>query len=163
MKIVKFISLLPDRSYLLPPRLKHGRLHASLSHLNQSTSICFIEGFSSSSSNFIDCTVFRESASVYADYLKSYFSVSQPKALRSKARGYLSELRRATCSEKSHSSFCFPFYSTATSPDKVAHSMLKYLPPSEMDLLGHIINLSWSLHSFPSIQKDIFYNSHLQD
>ena len=31
--------------------------------------------------------------------------------------------------------------------------MLKYLPRSGMDFLLHISNLSWSLHSFPSIWK----------
>ena len=57
---------------------------------------------SSSSPNFPNCSSPRESASVYAAYLRCHFSVSQPKALRSRARGYLSELRRATCSEESH-------------------------------------------------------------
>ena len=67
-----------------------------------------IAGSSSSSSispNFPNCFSPRISASVYADYLRSNFSVSQPKSLRSRARGYLSELRRATCPEESHSSF----------------------------------------------------------
>ena len=68
---------------------------------------------------------------------------------------------------KSHSSFCFPFShteflaaasnlsssSTATGPDKVAYPMLKHLPRSGMDFLLHIFNLSWTLHSFPSIWK----------
>ena len=53
---------------------------------------------SSSSPNFPNCSSPRESALVYAAYLRSHFSVSQPKALRSRARGYLTELRRATCS-----------------------------------------------------------------
>ena len=88
----------------------------------------------------------REPASVYAAFLRSHFSVSQPKALRSRARGYLSELRRATCPEESHSSFCSPFSSTellaaasnlspstATGPDKVAFPMLKHLPRSSID------------------------------
>ena len=48
----------------------------------------------------------RESASIFADYLRSLFSVSQPTALRIRARGYLSELRRATWPVESHSSFC---------------------------------------------------------
>ena len=48
---------------------------------------------SSSSPNFPNCSSPRESASVYAAYLRSHFSVSQPKTLRSRARGYLSELR----------------------------------------------------------------------
>ena len=96
---------------------------------------------SSSSPNFPNCSSPRESASVYAAYLRSHFSVSQPKALRSRARGYLTELRRATCSVESHSSFCSPFSpaeflaaasnlssSTATGPEKVAYPMLKHLP-----------------------------------
>ena len=110
------------------------------------------------------CSSPRESASVYAAYLRSHFSVSQPKALRSRARGYPSELRRATCPVGSHSSFCSPFSpteflaaasnlssSTATGPDKVAYPMLKHLPRSGMDFLLHIFNLSWCSHSFPSI------------
>ena len=68
-----------------------------------------IPGSSSSSPNFPNCSSPRESASVFADYLRSHFSISQPKALRSRARDYLSELLRATCSEESHSSFCFSF------------------------------------------------------
>ena len=107
-----------------------------------------------------------ESALVYTDYLRSHFSVSQPKILHSRARGYLSELRQATCPDKSHSSFCSPFSSTAllaaasnlsssttTGPDKVAYFMLKHLPRSGMDFLLHIFNLSWTLHSFPSMWK----------
>ena len=121
---------------------------------------------SSSSPNFLNCSSPRESASAYAAYLRSHFSVSQPKTLRSRARGYLSELRRATCPVESHSSFCSPFTlaeflaaasnlssSTATGPDKVAYPMLKHLPRSGMDFLLHIFNLSWSLYSFPSISK----------
>ena len=48
---------------------------------------------SSSSPNFPNCSSPREPDSVYAAYLRSHFSVSQPKTLRSRARGYLSELR----------------------------------------------------------------------
>ena len=121
---------------------------------------------SSSSPNSSNCSSPRESASVYAAYLRSHFSISQPKALRSRARGYLSELCRATCPVESHSSFCSPFTlakfhaaasnlssSSATGPDKVAYPMLKHLPRSGMDFLLHIFNLSWSSHSFPSIWK----------
>ena len=91
----------------------------------------------------------------------SFFS-----SLHSRARGYLSELRRATCPEESHSSFCSPFSpaeffaaasnlcsSTATGSDKVAYPMLKHLPRFGMDFLLHIFNLSWTLHSFLSIWK----------
>ena len=131
-----------------------------------------IAGSSSSSSfspNFPNCSSPKESASVYVAYLRSHFSVSQPKALRSRARGYLSELCRATCSEKFHSSFCSPFSlaeflaaasnlssSSATGPDKVAYPMLKHLPRSGMDFLLYIFNLSWCSHSFPSIWKTSF-------
>ena len=123
--------------------------------------------FSSSfAPNFPSCSSPRKSASVYSAHMKSHFSVSQPKALHSRARGYLSELRRATCLEESHSSFCSPFSSTellaaasnfspstATGPDKVACPMLKHLPRSGIDFLLYIFNLSWSSHSFPSIWK----------
>ena len=132
-------------------------------------SIAGLSSSSSSSPNFPNCSSPRESASVYVAYLRSHFSVSQPKALRSRARGYLSELRRATCPVESHSSFCSPFTlaefhaaasnlssSTATGPDKVAYPMLKHLPRSGMDFLLHIFNLSWSSHSFPSIWKTSF-------
>ena len=121
---------------------------------------------SSSSPNFPNCSSKRELASVFAAYLRSHFSVSQPKTLRSRARGYLSELRRAMCPEESNSSFCSLFSpnkllaaasnlspSTATGPDKVAYPMLKHLPRSGMDFPLHIFNLSLTLHSFPSIWK----------
>ena len=125
-----------------------------------------IAGSSSSSPNFPSCSFPRELASVYAAYLRSHFSVSQPKTLRSRARGYLTELHRATYPVESHLSFCSPFSpaeflaaasnlssSTATGPDKVAYPMLKHLPCSGMDFLLHIFNLSWSSHFFPSIWK----------
>ena len=131
--------------------------------------LCFISGSPSSSSsspNFPNCSSPRELASFYAAYLRSHFSVSQPKTLRSRARGYLSELHRATSPVESHSSFCSPFSatefltaasnlssSTATGPDKVVYLMLKHLPCSGMDFLLHIFNLSCSSHSFSSIWK----------
>ena len=128
-----------------------------------------IAGSSSSSPN---CS-HRESASVYAAYLRSHYSVSQPKTLRSRARGYLFELCRATCPEESHSSFCSPFFpnellaaasnlssSTAIGPDKLAYPMLKHLSRSGMDFLLHIFNPSWSLHSFPSLWKTFIIPIH---
>ena len=45
------------------------------------------------------------------------------------------------------------FSSTVTGPDKVVYPMLKHLPCSDMNFLPHIFNLSWSLHSIPSIWK----------
>ena len=99
----------------------------------------------------------------YIDYLKSHFFVLLPKALRSRATGYLSELRRAMCPEEPHSSFSSSaeFFlvatnfssSTTTGPDKVACPMLKHLPLSGIDFLLHVFNLSWCLYFFPSIYK----------
>ena len=84
----------------LSPRSNPKSVHSLLRSIAGSPSS------SSSSPNFPSP---RESASVYAAYLRFHFSVSQPKALSSRARGYLTELRRATCPEESHSSFCSPF------------------------------------------------------
>ena len=139
----------------------------------------FVAGSSSSSfffPNFPNCSSPRKSASIYATYLRCHFSVSQPKTLRSRARGYLSELRRATCEEDSHSFFCCSFFlaeflaaasnlssSTATGPDKVAYPMLKHLPHSGLDFLLHIFNLSWNWIPFFFHLEDIFHYSHLQD
>ena len=144
----------------LSPRSNPKSVHSLLRSIAGSSSS------SSSSPNFPNSSSLRESASVYAAYLRSHFSVSQPKALRSRARGYLTELCRAKCPMESHSSFCSPFSpaeflaaasnlssSTATGPDKVAYPMLKHLPRSGMDFLLHIFNLSRSSHSFPSIWK----------
>ena len=115
------------------------------------------------SPNYFSC---RKSASIIAFYLRSHFSVSQPMTLHSKATGYLCKLHQTSCPQKSHSSFCSPFspaeflaaasnlsLPTGTGPDKVAYPMLKHLLRSGMDFLLHIFNLSWSLHSFPSIWK----------
>ena len=146
---------------LLSPKSNPKSVHTILRSIAGSPSS------SSSSPNFPNCSSPRESASVYAAYLRSHFSISQPpKALHSKARGCCSELRRATCPEESHSSFCSPFSpaefledasnlssSTATGPEKVAYPMLKHLPRSGTAFLLHLFNLSWSLHSFPSIWK----------
>ena len=147
--------------FSLSPRSNPKSVHSLLRSIAGSPSLS-----SSSSSNFPNCSSPRESASVYAAYLRLHFSVSQPKALRSGARGYLTELCQATCPVESHSSFCSPFFpteflaaasnltpSTSTGPDKVAYPMLKHLPRSGMDLLLYIFNLSWSSHSFPSIWK----------
>ena len=144
----------------LSPKSKPKSVHSLLRSIAGSSSS------SSFSPNFSNCFSPREPASVYAAYLRSQFSVSQPKALRSRARGYLSELRRASCPVESHYFFRSPFTlieflaaasnfssSTATGPDKVAYSMLKHLSRSGMDFLFYIFNLSWSLHSFPSIWK----------
>ena len=99
---------------------------------------------------------YSEHVGVYTVYLRSHFSVSQPKTLGSKATRYLSKLRQTTCLEQSHSSFCFFFSSTkflaaatnlsspiAIFPDEVAYPILKHLPYSGINFLK-IFNLSWS-------------------
>ena len=86
----------------LSPKFNPKSVHSLLRSIAGSPSSSF------SSPNIPDCSP-RESASVFAGYLRSHFSVSQPKALRSRARGYLTELRRATCPVEFHSSFCSPF------------------------------------------------------
>ena len=144
----------------LSPKSNPKTVHSLLCSITGSPSL------SSSSPNFPKCSSPREFALVYTAYLRSHFSVSQAKILRSRARGYLFELRHATCPDEFHSSFYSSFSSaelfatasnlfasTATGPDKVAYPMLKHLPRSGMDFLLHIFNLSWSSHSFPSIWK----------
>ena len=68
-----------------------------------------VTGSPSFSPKFPNCSSPRKLASVLADYLRFHFSVSQPKTLCSKARGYFSKLCRATFPEESHSSFCSAF------------------------------------------------------
>ena len=175
MKISRLTSPLLDAPRHLSPKptLRHGRRPTLFSpKSNPKTvysllcSVAVAPSLFSSSPNFPNCSSPRKPASVYADYLRSHISVSQPKTLRSRASGYFSELRRATCPEKSHSSFCSHFCpaellaatsnlssSTATGTNKVAYPMLKHLPRSGMDFLLHIFNLSWTSHSFPSIWK----------
>ena len=115
-----------------------------------------VAGSSSSSSsfpNFHNCSSPMELVSVFANYLRSHFSVFQPKALRSRARGCFFEFHRATCSEESRSYFCSPFSPaeffaaatnfsllTATGPSKVANLMLNHLRRSGMNFLLHILS-----------------------
>ena len=131
---------------------------------------------SSSSPNFPNCSSPRELASVYAAYLRSHFSISQPKALRSRARGYFSELRRATCTIESHSSFCSPFtlaeFLVAASNLFLLHH---YWP--RQSCLSHAKAPSLHWHGFSSLHlqsflvftflsfhlEDIFHYSHTQD
>ena len=177
MKIARLTSSLLDMPRQSLPRLRIGMADDLLisPKSNSKTvysplrSIAGSPSSSSSSPNFPNCSSPRESALVYAAYLKCHFSVSQSQILRSRARGYLSELHQATSPVESHSSFCSPFSpteflaaasnlssSTATGPDKVVYPMLKHLPRSGMDFLLHIFNLSWSSHSFSSIWETSF-------
>ena len=120
-------------------------------------SIAEFSSSSSSSPSVTNCSFSRESASVYANYLRSRFSGFQPNPLRSKARGYLSEFRLAVSPKESCSPFCSPFSSTeflaaaailssstTICSDRVAYPTLSHIPRSGMDLL-YIFNLSRSL------------------
>ena len=123
----------------------------------------------SSEPNFPDCDSPKETASVYASFLRSHFSASRPKDLRSRENEYLNLLRRTkdSCNEEHHiSGLCAPFSlselstavshlssSTASGPDKIAYPMLSHLPPSGLLFLLHIFNKSWSSHTFPYIWK----------
>ena len=97
-KIGRLTSPLLDAPYQSLPRLRHGRRLALYFYLNLTLNLCTLlrsiagsPSSSSSSLNFLNCSSPRESASVYATYLRSHFSVFQPKALCSRPRGYLSE------------------------------------------------------------------------
>ena len=100
MKIARlFTSPLLDAPRQSSPkrRLRHGRRLAlpfySFNPKSEHSLLRSVAGSPSSSScspNFPNCSSPRESALVYAAYLRSHFSVSQPKALRRRARGYFS-------------------------------------------------------------------------
>ena len=120
---------------LSSPRLSHGRRHIHLSHLNITHNPCVLSCFVIiSSSNFSNCSSVTDPALVFAEYLRSDLSVYQLKALRCKARGYLSELRTLRCviplchPTKFLAFATNPFSSTATGSDKVAYFMLKHYP-----------------------------------
>ena len=166
MKIARLTSSLLDapRQSSPRPRRRHGRRLALLFHLNLILNL-YILFFALSLAHLPRLPSLLTSPTVLlpGNRLRS---MPLTCALHSRARGYLTELRRATCPEESHSSFCSPFTlaefhaaasnlssSTATGPDKVAYPMLKHLPRSGMDLLLHIFNLSWSSHFFLSIWK----------
>ena len=128
------------------------------------------------SPNFPNCSSPRKSASVYAAYLRSHFSVSKPKALRSRARGYLSELRRATCPVESHSFFCSLF-----SPAEILAAASNLSPIHchwpRQSCLSHAKAPSSLWHGFTFLHlqsflvftflsfhlEDIFHYSHPQD
>ena len=122
-------------------------------------------------SNFPKCSSPREYALVYAAYLRSHFSISQPKTLRSRATDYLSEPRRATCPEESHSSFFPAEFLVAASnlSSSTATGQKSCLSHSEApSSLCHRFSFSHfqSLLDFAFLSfhlKGIFYYSHPQD
>ena len=85
----------------------------------------------------------RELALIFADYLRSHFPISLPKALRSRA---------SSCSSLFSPAEFLAAATNLSGPDKVAYPMLKHLPRSGMDFL-HIFNFFWFLHSFFSFGR----------
>ena len=105
MKIVRLTSLFPEMLRLSSPRLRlrHDRrlvlnsrpiLTLNLHTLSFVLSLAYLPPLVASSTVPLPGVA----ASVFADYLRSYFSVSQLKVLRSTAR--------APCLEESHPSIC---------------------------------------------------------
>ena len=91
-----------------------------------------------------NCSSPRELALVFADYLRSHFSVFQPKALRSRARATFPSSRRATYPEESRSSFALPSYILFLQSER--HLLL--LPCTKWEsLLTHLLSSSLSLTS----------------
>ena len=172
MKIVRLTFLLSDMPRLSPPklRMRHGMRHAHLFLLNLSQNLCIL--FSVLSLALLphlfplNNSSPRESASAFADYPRSHFSVSQPKALCSRARGYPSKLRRATCFKDSYSSFCSPF-----SPAEflaAALTLLIHCHWLRQSCLLHAkaSSLLWhgfSSSHFPSFLVFVFHSFHLED
>ena len=90
MKIARLTSSLlhAPRQSSPRPSLRHGRRLALFSHLNLYTLFFALSlALLPPSSNFPICSSPRKSFLVYAAYLRSHFSVSQPKALHSRAKG----------------------------------------------------------------------------
>ena len=66
---------------MLKPRLRHGKRQACLFPKSVYSFLHSVAGSSSSFFNFSKCSSPRESASIFTNYLRSHFSVSQSKAL----------------------------------------------------------------------------------
>ena len=185
IKIARLTSPLFDVPHQSPPRprLSHGRQFALLFRPNLTLNL-YIFLFALSLAYLTrlpslltspNCSSPRELASVYAAYLRFYFFVSQPQTLRSRTRDYLSELRRATCPEESHSSFCSLFSpakflaaasnlssSIATGLDKIAHPMLNHFSRSHRFFSSYFQSfLDFAFLSFHL--ENIFYYSHSRD
>ena len=130
---------------------------------------------SSSSPNFPNCSSPRESASVYAAYLRFHFSVSQPKTLRSRARGYLTELCRVTHPVESH--MFFALLSLPRNFLRLPQPLLVHCHWPRQSCLSYAKASSSLWHGFSSSHlqsllvftflsfhlEDIFYYSHTQD
>ena len=175
MKIIRLTSLPLDMPYLSSPKPWQATC-SSLFAKSDPKLVYFLFHFvaspSSSSFSFPNSPNYsspRKSALVYTNYLRSYFSDPKLKILRSTARTYFSELRRATCSKDSHYLICPAFFFAkflaaaihlfsfpATCHDKAAYPMQKHIPRCGTNFLLHVFNLSWSLHFFPSIWKRSF-------
>ena len=128
------------RLSLPKPRLRQCKRHARLSFLNLIKELVYyllgsVAGSSTtsfSSPNVSNSSSPRQSALVYTDYRRFQIAVSQPKALRNKARGYLSDLRLAVCHVESYSFFCFPF-SSALNFSRLPQTFPRPLPLTQIN------------------------------
>ena len=98
--IVRLTSLLPNMPRLSSPKpkLRHGRQLALLSRPNLTLNLCTVScilllTLLSYLSPFLAFPTVLLQGVGFVNYLRSHFSVSLPKAVRSRSRGYLFELR----------------------------------------------------------------------
>ena len=177
MKIARLTSPLLDAppQSSSRPRLRHGRRFALLFHLSLTLNL-YTLFFALSLAHLPRLPLLLTFLTVLlpGNRLRS-MPLPEISLIRFSARGYLSELRRAMCSEESYSSFCSLFSlaeflaaasnlssSSATGPDKVAYPILKQFSRSGKDFLLYVFNLLvFALLSFHL--EDIFYYFHTQD
>ena len=178
MKIVRFTPPLPDVLCLSSPkpRLKHGKRLALLFRPNLTLNLCTLHfvlslalfphlpplltfpfiplpgsRLRSSPITWDPTFLYPSQRPCVAELEASFPSSVEPRALKSLTRPFASLDVFAPAEFLAAAINLFLF--TANSPDKVAYPMLKHLPRSGMDFLLHIFNLSWTLHSFPSIKR----------
>jgi len=108
----------------------------------------------------------KDTANIYASYLRSHFSQQTSRLSFGAEVNFMNDLRSDQCSDPFlHNTFCYPFTtkelttaisklstSTASGLDFIAYPLLTYLPPTAQQHLS-IFNRSWSSHTFPSCWK----------
>ena len=115
--------------------------------------------------NFSSCDTPVDCVNQHSSHLQSHFSTQTPKPFRSTEKAQMNTIRIAHCNTL-HSTFCSPFSSfelstaisqlstsTSSGPDQITYPLLTHLPQSALHFLLYIFNLSWSTHTFPSIDN----------
>jgi len=109
----------------------------------------------------------KDTANIYAFYLRSHFSQQTPRLSRGTKRSFINDLRSDQCSDSTlYSTFCSPFttkefttaisklsISTTSGPDLIAYLFLTHFPPSAQQHLLSNPNWFWSSNTFPSCWK----------